>query len=103
MLLREVIAKILLRDLAFPDGAMVTVTRVAPSDDLYYATAFVTILAPKAGAEGTVLAELKRVTGLVQHELNRTLRMRPVPKISFALDQNEQRRERVEKLLNEQK
>ena len=100
VLLREVIAGILTRDLFFPDGTLVTVTRVAASGDLYYATAFVSVLSGDPAAEGAVLAELKRMTGEIQHAANRKLRMRPVPRITFAIDENEKRRERVEQLLS---
>ncbi|MBI2055740.1 MAG: 30S ribosome-binding factor RbfA [Candidatus Sungbacteria bacterium] len=100
-LLREVIAATIARELAFPEGTMVTVTRVTPSEDLYYATVFVTILAAAPPAEREVLKLLQKATGAVQRALNRKLRMRPVPRIAFAVDQDEKRRERIEKLLGE--
>lgn len=102
ILLREVVAAILERDVPFPPGVLVTVTRVEATDDLYYAAAYVSVLGPEE-AEREVLAKLERETGSVQHVLNRKLRMRPVPKISFAVDQQEKRRERIEKLLSDQK
>ena len=99
ILLREVIAAILERDVSFPPGILVTVTRVEATPDLYYATAYVTVLG-SGEAEGEALGQLKRETAAVQRALNRKLRMRPVPRISFAIDQAEKRRERVEKLLS---
>lgn len=102
MLLREVIASLLARDPSSPEGVLVTVTRVAASQDLYYATVFVSILGSRTEDEQSALEELERRTGMVQHALNRAVRMRPVPKITFALDQNERRRERIEKLLSDQ-
>lgn len=101
-LIREVAAAVLARELALPEGVLVTVTRVAASDDLYYATVFVSVLGPDESAEAAALDELRQVTGLVQRALNRKLRMRPVPRITFAIDQDEKRRERIEKLLSEQ-
>lgn len=100
-LLREVAADILARDLSFPDGVLVTVTRTAVSEDLYYATIFVSVLGGDRGGEETALAELVLATGRVQKAMNRKLSMRPVPRIRFALDQQEKRRERIEKLLGE--
>lgn len=102
-LIREVIAAILARELTFPEGAMVTVTRVVASEDLYYATVFVSVLGPDKATEQTAFSELQHATAPVQRALNQKLRMRPVPKITFAVDQGEQRRERIEKLLGEQK
>lgn len=102
-LIREVIAGIVIRELAFPAGTLVTVTRVHVSEDLFYGTVFVTILAGSPEGERSALGQLKDATGAVQHALNRKLRMRPVPRIAFAIDQGEVRRERIEKLLGEQK
>ena len=97
-LAREVIAEILVREFSFPDLTLVTVTRVDTSEDLYYATVYISVL---GGDETAVLERLKQETGAVQHRLNRTLRMRPVPRITFAIDEEEKRRERIEKLLSE--
>lgn len=101
-LLREVTADIVARTVPFPDGLLVTVTRTAVSDDLYYATVFVSVLAPDAAAEHAALDQLHRATGAIQYALNRKLRMRPVPRITFDVDQGEKRRERIEKLLGEE-
>lgn len=101
-LLREVVAGIVARDLAFPAGVLVTVTRVTVSEDLFYATVFVSILASDAASESLAREQLAAAAKSVQRAVNRKLRMRPVPRITFAIDQNEKRRERIEKLLAEQ-
>lgn len=100
VLIREEIAGILEREFTAPEGAMVTVTRVRTSPDLYYATVFISVFGAPV-EEAAVVKELTGLTGNIQHRLNRILRMRPVPKIHFEIDQDEKRRERVEKLLNE--
>ena len=100
-LVREVVADILSRDFQFPEGVLVTVTRVEASEDLYYGRVFVSVLGREPGQEETALEYLAHRTAAVQRELNRRLGMRPVPKIHFETDQQEQRRERVEKLLSE--
>jgi len=99
--MQEEISNIIRRDITPIDGVLITVTHVQASDDLYYATVFVSILAPSPEVEAEALAALQRETGAVQHRVNRKLRMRPVPKITFAIDVKEQRRERIEKLLAE--
>ena len=98
---REILAEIIARELQFPEGTLVTVTRVEVSGDLYYARVFVSVLGRDAQAENIVLTELARATGAMQLELNRRLRMRPVPRITFEIDEDEKRRERIEKLLTE--
>ena len=100
-LLREMTAEIIARDFAFPEGTLVTVTRTSVSEDLFHATIFISVLASDLAAEAAVLGELTRAAGSVQHALNRKLRMRPVPRITFGIDKEEKRRERIEKLRGE--
>lgn len=121
--LREEIAKILDREIEFAEGAIVTLTRVAVSPDARYATAFISILpvrsqSPKATADSQANRTSNGVLGggkketleildknvyNIQQFLNRRLRMRPVPQIRFALDEQEVQRERIEKSLAELK
>ena len=99
-LLREELSKILDRELEFPENSMVTVTRVETSPDGHYAPVFLSAL----GAEKkTILEILEKKVYNIQQLLNRRLRMRPVPKISFAIDEGEERRENIERSLSELK
>lgn len=100
-LIKEVVSAIILRGVQFPEGAMVTVTRAVVSPDLHYANVFVTVFSSQSGKEDEAMLALKKNTPKIQHELNRKLRMRPVPRIQFLIDEEEGRRERVEKLLQE--
>lgn len=101
ILMREVISEILLREVQFPAGVLVTVTRIAATENLRHAKVFVSVLGNDDAVEKIALAELERLAGAIQYELNRKLRMRPVPRITFEIDTEEKRRERVEKLLSE--
>lgn len=98
-LLREVVAEIVSRDIAFREGILVTVTRAKTSEDLLHATIYVSVLAASEKAEEEAIEALRRSAGEVQHTLNRKLRMRPVPRIVFESDLGEKQRERIEKLL----
>ena len=102
ILIREVVSAILYRDLSSPEGIMVTVTRVETSEDIHYATIFISVFGGEEDQEKNIITELSRSAGLIQHQLNRKLRMRPVPKITFAIDREEKRRERIEKLLSDE-
>jgi len=97
-----VIASILAREALTPAGAMVTVTRVETTDDLRSACVFVSVLGGGADAEREALRDLVNAAGSIQRMVNRTLRMRPVPRISFAIDRGEERRERIERLIAEE-
>ncbi len=98
ILLRELIAEILERELQFPDGVLVTVTRVSTSTDMHYADVLISVLGADSKEE-SAMAELTRNVGEVQHQMNRRVRMRPVPRITFKIDRDEKRRERIEELL----
>lgn len=95
-LLREEVTRITDREVEAPDGAMITITRVGVSPDALHATVFFSVLG--AGPKDA-LAVLQKNIYHIQQMLNRRLRMRPVPKIRFAPDEEEARRERVEKFL----
>lgn len=96
MLMRDELGKIIDRTLEFPEGALVTITRVHTSSDLRYATVFVSIF----NMDNTnALEMLDKNVYHIQQQLNKALRMRPVPKIRFAIDEEEIRRETVERSL----
>jgi ribosome-binding factor A len=96
MLMRDELGKIIDRTLEFSEHALVTITRVNTSSDLRYATVFVSIFNTN---NASVLEILEKNVYHIQQQLNKKLRMRPVPKIRFALDEEEIRRESVERSL----
>jgi len=93
-LLKEEISAILLREQEWPEGTIVTVTRVDLSEDVEHANVLVSIL--PEGAKEEVFASLMRQVGDIQHQLNRRLRMRPVPKIRFLRETATQEADRIE-------
>ena len=99
-LLREELSNIIDREIEFPEGFLVTVTKVAVSPDVHYAAVFISVL---GGNAKSALEILQKNIYHVQQMLNRRLRMRPVPKISFAVDEEEENRESVERSLAELK
>lgn len=98
-LVREELARILDREFEFPQNAMLTVTRVSISPDGHYADVLVSII----GSKGKTLEILAKNVYTIQQMLNRRMRVRPVPKIRFALDEAELKREGVEKSLSDLK
>jgi ribosome-binding factor A len=98
MLLKEQIAAIVDKELDVPEGGMVTITRVVLSSDKRYATAFFSVLGVKA-KDIQAIAE-SRIFEL-QQIINKQMRIRPVPKIRFAIDEEEIRRELVERSLSQ--
>lgn len=93
-LLREEISRVLLRDIEFPEGVMVTVTHIAMSSDGHYANAYITLLGPDPKG---ALVILRKNVYHIQKTINRKMQIRPVPKITFKIDEEEYNRERVER------
>ena len=98
MLLRDELGKIIDREIEFPEGSLVTITHVVASPDLRYATVLLSILNADLDR---VLEMLDKNVYSIQQQLNRKLRMRPVPRIRFAVDEEEVRRESIERSLAE--
>lgn len=98
-LIREELAIILERDIEFPDSTLVTVTRVVISPDGHYASAMISVMGKSEPF--AVLAILEKNIYHIQQTVNRRMRVRPVPKIAFRIDEEEERRERVEESLAE--
>lgn len=97
-LLKEEISQILLRELEF-NGAMVTITDVDASANLQQAKVKITVL-PQS-QEKNALRILNKNLYEIQQILNRKLNMRPVPRISFEIDEAAKRGYEVDRLLGE--
>jgi len=97
-LLRREVAKFVLELVPTPEGTLITVSRVLPSANHQHATAFVTVF-PFEEAQKTLELLESRVYN-IQHELNRELKMRPVPKIRFVLDESEEKARKIFDILD---
>ncbi|HEX4104542.1 MAG TPA: ribosome-binding factor A [Candidatus Paceibacterota bacterium] len=95
--IREELAKIILREFEFPD-ALVTITEVEVDKKLERARVLVSVL-PAAGSE-EALAALEKRAGHLQHLLNVKMNIRPMPRIAFSLDRGPENAALVEKHLN---
>ncbi len=97
-LLRRELSTLVARELEFPSGTLVTVTKVTTSPDLEHAKVYVSILPPERTAE--VIEPLDKSTATIQRLLNRALVMEFVPRIRFVVDDGENRAARIERLLD---
>lgn len=97
-LIKKEISQLLLREIDFPQGTLVTVTRVQVTADMRDARVFVSIL-PFA-RRFVILDKLRRQRRELQLLLNDKLEMRFVPKIFFFLDKTEEEASKVEELFN---
>ena len=96
-LLEHEIGKILLRDFAFSPEILVTLTRVISSGNLIEAKAYISVF-PEEKSAG-ILNALQKSVYDIQYKINRTLRMRPIPKIKFVKETEISKAAKIEELL----
>ena len=97
-LVRDEIGAILLHELDLTVDALVTVTRAVLSEDGAHVRVFVSVL-PENLAE-IVLKEITKNIYNYQQLLNKQLRIRPVPKMYFVIDDTEAEASKIEKLID---
>ena len=92
-------SKILLREIDFPGGTLVTITRVETSPDLRQAKIFISCIPENQKSKS--LSILQRNISLLQRKIGETLSIRTTPKIKFVEEKETQGAARVEELLEE--
>ena len=80
-------------------GAIVTVSRVSCSHDLRWAKVFITVVGDD-DADTRVLGTLRNNVYELQGELNRSLSMKQVPRVTFFLDTTARHAEHISKIFN---
>jgi ribosome-binding factor A len=100
-LLKNQVSQVLLRDFEPPVGVLVTVTRVETSSDLSQTKVFVSVV-PKEKQQIVISALSKKIFRL-QQELNKKMKIRPVPKIRFVKEKKTEEAERIEQILQKLK
>jgi ribosome-binding factor A len=98
-IIQEELGKIIIRELEFPTGSLVTITRVSCSVDLANASVFVAVL-PEANVK-RVLEILGKMVYVLQQFLNKRLRMRPIPKIRFVEEKQTAHAAKIEGILRQ--
>lgn len=98
-LIKQEVGEIILREVPIPLEFLVTISHVVTTPNLKEARIFLTVF-PSDKTAG-VLKILKKNIGRIQFLLNKKLMMRPLPRISFKIDEIEKRAERIEAILDE--
>ncbi len=96
-LLEHEIGKILLRDFAFSPEILVTLTRVDTTGNMIEAKVYISVF-PEEKSAG-ILNALQKSVYDIQYKINRTLRMRPIPKIKFVKETEISHAAKIEELL----
>lgn len=97
-LLREELAALIDREIEFPDGVLVTITRVEVSPDIHYAKVYFSVMGDTGDS---VMELLQKNIYTLQQMVNKRIQRRPVPRIRFEIDEGEMRREEIEKTMIE--
>ena len=95
-LIREELAKILVREVEFTEG-LITITEVEVDKKLEHAKVNVSVI-PANTAEDA-LEILTKSAGHFQHLLLKKMNIKPMPRITFILDQGPENAASVEKVL----
>jgi len=95
-LIRTELAKIILREVEFGD-ALVTITAVTVDKNLEHASVSVSVI-PSAKTAAALRA-LGATTGRLQHLLMKKINIKPMPRISFAVDHGMENAASVERML----
>ncbi len=99
-LIRQEIGKIILENEEFAPGVLATIMSVKISEDILHANVLISCYPTKAGEK--VLETLDRHIFGLQQELNKKLKMHPVPKIRFVLDKTESEAQEIEKIMEKE-
>jgi ribosome-binding factor A len=98
-LIRDSVAQIIAKHLSIKKGVFVSVAKVDTSKDLRYARVFISVF-PKENqlyVEKTLRKEIYDIQGL----LNKSLSMRPLPRIKFVYDDTQQRLGEIEDIFDQ--
>jgi len=98
-LIKQELSKILLEEIEFNNGALVTILSVDTAKNLDSAKIWISVL--PNGKTREVLNHLSKEIGNIQRILNRKLKMRFVPKISFKIDKSEEYADNIRKVFEE--
>lgn len=96
-LIQEELSKIILREVEFPLGVLVTLTRVDTSSNIIESKVYISVMPGNRGEEVFML--LNKQIYFIQQILNKRLRMRPIPKIIFVAEKETVRAGKVEEIL----
>lgn len=97
-LIKQEVNELLLTEVEFPQGCLVTITEVQTSKDLRHAKIWVSVI--PAYLLTKVLEKLKANVGHLQYLLNKKLSMNPLPRIRFTIDKTEEKALEIEALLD---
>lgn len=98
-LIQQELSQIIARELEFPLGTLVTISYVEVSPDAAEAKIGVSVIPTET--TDSILEDMKKVQGRMQHLLNHKMNIRPMPRIHFVPDYGLDKAAKMDKLLRE--
>jgi ribosome-binding factor A len=98
--IREDLSELLAREVHDPGIGFLTITRVEVTSDLQNARVYYTTLGDARARTETARA-LGRATPFLRRQLGSRLRLRRIPELQFFYDENVERLDRVERILQD--
>lgn len=100
-LIQRELSQIILREIDFSSDILVTITRVATSQDLEHAKIYISVI-PEKKRKDTLQILNSQIYSL-QGLLNRRLNIQPCPRICFMEEKETVKADEIEKILEELK
>lgn len=97
-LIKQELNTLLVSELEFPQGCLVTITAVETSKDLRHAKIWVSVLPGYLLKKA--IDKLNSQAGHLQFLLNKKLSLKPLPRIKFAVDKTEEHAADIDALLD---
>jgi ribosome-binding factor A len=101
-LMREEISSMIQREIKDPGLGFITIIQVKMTDDLKYAKVLYSVYGSQEEKEKTVEA-LRRATGYVKHLIGQRIKLRYTPNISFVIDTEQEKLQRIDEILKKVK
>ena len=96
-LIKKELSKIILKEIEFPQGVLVTLTRADSSPNLQEAKIYISVFPDKKTT--LVFSILNSQIYQLQQRLNKRLRMRPIPRIYFIKEEETIEAGKIEEIL----
>lgn len=97
-LIKQELNDLLVSELEFPQGCLVTITAVETSKDLRHAKIWISVMPGYLLKK--VIDKLNSNVGHLQFLLNKQLSLKPLPRIKFEVDKTEADATEIDKLLD---
>lgn len=97
-LIRDQLGRLIMTELEFPLGTLVTITKINTSADLKVANVYVSVL--PASVRGSAMKALIKSAGHLRRLLNEKVILRSIPELRFFIDDSEEKAAAIDRLLD---